>query len=56
MLLICVGVFDPQGRREMRVRRDSEDPQDWWDPKEMEASKVRRVLYFYWLLSFRFCS
>lgn len=37
----CVSIFDPQDRKEMRVRRETEDPRVLWDPKEREASKVR---------------
>lgn len=37
----CVSLFDPQDRKEMRVRRETEDPGVLWDPKEREASKVR---------------
>ncbi len=36
----CVGVFDPQDRKETRVRRETEDFKVSWDPKEAEASKV----------------
>lgn len=40
MLPDCVCVFDPQDRKETRVRRGAEDPRVLWDPKETEASKV----------------